>query len=297
MYRYASFMSQLTLKNGRNLEYFSNGIQEHRAILYLHGTPGEGGTWRHWLDETPTLAIATSRAGYGNSDRNKGRSVADDLADQSEILDHFGVTQFVAIGWSGGGPHALNMTRNPRCVAAFTIAGVAEWGNDDLDFLEGMGPENHDEFGAALKGESAITEWMERNGPGLRNVKGDDLIAAFGGLIGEADKKALTPEVAEESAESMRKALAKSFDGWIDDDLAFVRDFGFKLESIDKPVTIWQGDDDFMVPKPHSEWLAKKIPNSKLNFVPGHGHISLGESYRTNIIKEALSYLRISPLI
>ena len=284
-------MSQLILKDGRKLEYLDNGVSTKKAILYLHGTPGEAGAWRHWLAETNILAIATSRAGYGNSDRRKGRSVADDLEDQSQILDHFGVNQFVAIGWSGGGPHALNMTRDERCVAAFTIAGVAEWGNDDLDFLEGMGPENHEEFGVALKGELELSKWMDQNAVGLRSIKGKDLIAAFGGLLGDADKQALTPEKADESAESMRKALANSFDGWIDDDLAFVRKFGFSLESIKRPVLIWQGDDDFMVPKPHSEWLAKHIPDSNLHFVPGHGHISLGETYRSNIIQEALTYL------
>jgi len=81
------------------------------------------------------------------------------------------------------------------------------------------------------------------------------------------------------------------FTGWIDDDLAFVRDFGFDLHRIQKPVVIWQGDDDYMVPKAHSEWLAKHIPGSQLRFVPGHGHISLGEEFRPTIIADALTYL------
>jgi pimeloyl-ACP methyl ester carboxylesterase len=75
--------------------------------------------------------------------------------------------------------------------------------------------------------------------------------------------------------------------GWMDDDLAFVQSFGFKLSEITKPVLVWQGDDDFMVPRAHSEWLAKHIPNAKLNFVEGHGHISLGESYRNEILNQA----------
>ncbi|MFM8205464.1 MAG: alpha/beta fold hydrolase, partial [Actinomycetales bacterium] len=249
--------------------------------------------WLKWLDEvTDVRAIATSRPGYGLSDRQAGRSVATDIANQAEVLDFFGIKSFVVIGWSGGGPHSLNMTREPRCVASFTIAGVGEYGRADLDFLEGMGPENHDEFGAAMKGEAAISDWMERNSPGLRNVSGADLIQAFGGLIGDADKRALNSEVAEAMAATMRRALDKGFTGWLDDDLAFVRDFGFDISKIDKPVVIWQGDDDFMVPKAHSEWLAKHIPGSQLRFVPGHGHISLGEEFRPKIIEDALSYLR-----
>ena len=285
-------MSQITLKDGRKLEYFENGVESERAILLLHGTPGDGSTWERWFEAiTDVKAISTSRPGYGLSDRHKGRTVADDLHDQAAVLDHLGVKKFVSIGWSGGGPHSLNMSREPRCVAAFTIAGVGEWGNPDLDFLDGMGPENLDEFGEALKGEAAITEWMDKNAVGLKDVTGDQLIEAFGGLIGEADRKCLTPELAEISARGMRRALSVSFDGWIDDDLAFVRDFAFKLAEINKPVILYQGDDDFMVPHAHSYWLQKHIPAAKLNFVPGHGHISIGEEFRPNIIKEAIDFL------
>jgi pimeloyl-ACP methyl ester carboxylesterase len=285
-------MSILKLKDGRGFEYLDNGKESEKAILFLHGTPGDATAWLKWLDEVSDVrAIATSRPGYGLSDRQPGRTVATDLANQSEVLDHFGIKSFVSIGWSGGGPHSLNMTRDSRCVAAFTLAGVGEYGRSDLNFLEGMGPENHDEFGEAMKGESAITDWMDRNAPGFKNVTGADLIAAFGGLIGDADKRALTDEVAEANAATLRRALDKSFTGWIDDDLAFVRDFGFDISKIDKPVVLWQGDDDFMVPKAHSEWLAKLIPGSQLRFVPGHGHISLGEEFRPKIIEDALSYL------
>jgi pimeloyl-ACP methyl ester carboxylesterase len=285
-------MSQLTLKDGRKLEYFENGVESEKAILLLHGTPSDGSLWNSWLEEIKDVrAISTSRAGYGLSDRHKGRTVADDLHDQAAVLDHFGIKSFVSIGWSGGGPHSLNMTRDDRCKAAFTLAGVGEWGRDDLDFLEGMGPENHEEFGEALKGETAINEWMNENGVVFKNVTAADLIEAFGGLIGEADKRVWTADLAEKDAANFRRALSVSFDGWIDDDLAFVQSFGFELAKIDKPVVIYQGDDDFMVPHAHSLWLNKQIPNSKLKFVPGHGHISLVEEFRPEIIKEAVAFL------
>jgi pimeloyl-ACP methyl ester carboxylesterase len=284
--------SLLTLNDGRKLEYLTNGVESDKAILFLHGTPGSALAWNSYLPEVKGVrAISTSRAGYGLSDRHKGRSVADDLNDQQQILDHFGIKSFVSVGWSGGGPHSLNMTRDARCKAAFTLAGVGEWGNADLDFLADMGPENHEEFGEALKGEAAIKEWMKANALGYNTIKGSELIEAFGGLIGDADKRALTPEVAEVMATGMRHSNSVSFYGWLDDDLAFVRDFGFDITKIDKPVVLYQGDDDFMVPHAHGYWLEKKIPTAKLNFVPGHGHISLIFEYRNQIIKEALEFL------
>lgn len=276
------------------LDFISNDVKSSSAILFHHGTPGDCSAWQKWFKDIPgVLAIAASRPGYGLSDRKKGRTVASDLSDQNQLLEHLNVEKFVSIGWSGGGPHALNMSRNSKCQGVITLAGVGEWGNADLNFLEGMGPENHEEFGAALSGEESIEKWMQENAAAFKNVTGEDLISSFGGLIGDADKKALTPKVAQEDAATFRRALSVSYYGWLDDDLAFVQPFGFDLTKVDKPVLVWQGDDDFMVPRAHSQWLAAKIPTAKLNFVPGHGHISLGESYRNEIIDQALQLLGV----
>ena len=286
-------MSIIKLSDGRALDYITNESENTSAILFHHGTPGECTGWQTWFDEIDGVkAIAAGRPGYGLSDRNKGRTVARDLDDLSELLEILKVKSFVSVGWSGGGPHAINMTRHSLCKGAITLAGVGEWGNSDLNFLDGMGPENHDEFGAALAGEVQIEDWMKRNSPGMKNISGPDLVAAFGGLIGDSDKKALTADVADVYAASFRRALSVSYYGWLDDDLAFVQKFGFDLAKVNKPILVWQGDDDFMVPKAHSEWLAKHIPTAKLNFVPGHGHISLGEDYRSEIIAQALNLLR-----
>lgn len=285
-------MTLFQLNDGRSLDFVSNDSTSKTAILFHHGTPGECTGWLKWFGDIPEVtAIAASRPGYGLSDRRRNRSVASDIDDQRELLDHLQIESFVSIGWSGGGPHAINMTRDSRCKGAITLAGVGEWGNDDLDFLNGMGPENHEEFGAAVQGEASIENWMQTNATAFKNVQGSDLIESFGGLIGEADKRALTPQVAELDAASYRRALSVSYLGWLDDDLAFVKPFGFNLAEVSKPVYVWQGDDDFMVPRAHSEWLEKHIPTAKLNFLPGHGHISLGESYRSEIIAQALEML------
>lgn len=279
---------EFILSDNRRFDFITNGVHSKQAILFHHGTPGECTLWSPWIDEiTDVTAVAASRPGYGLSDRRKGRTVAMDLDDHTQLLAYLGVEKFVSIGWSGGGPHAINMTRHPHSVGAITLAGVGEWGHGDLDFLEGMGPENHEEFGAALEGERAIEEWMAKNAPGFAAVTGADLIEAFGGLIGDADKRALTSEVAEHDAASYRRSLMNGYYGWLDDDLAFVQKFGFSLQEISKPILVWQGDDDFMVPRAHSEWLARHIPTAQLNFVPSHGHISLVEQYRGEILHQA----------
>ena len=287
-------MPQFKLKDGRELEILDNGINSESTIIFHHGTPGHASTWSEWLESAASAgirALSYSRAGYGTSDRNPGRSVISINTDISQLLDSKNISKFVSIGWSGGGPHSLATTCEPRNVGAISLAGVGAYGVEDLDFLEGMGPENHDEFGAALKDEATIDQWMNENAGPMKSVTGGEIIEAFGGLIGEADKAALKDGAAEQMAASMRSGLAVSFDGWIDDDLVFVKPWGFDLAAITKPVFLWQGDDDFMVPHAHAYWLEKHIPTAQLNFVPGEGHISLGTKHRGAILKQAFDLL------
>jgi pimeloyl-ACP methyl ester carboxylesterase len=284
----------LILPDGRNLEVITAGTPSANAILFHHGTPGSCSTWEGWLPvvaEMGGFAIAFSRAGYGLSARRNGRSVISNTEDSKAILEHFGVNRSVSIGWSGGGPHCLADTTLVQTVAAISIAGVAEYGASDLDFLDGMGEENHIEFGAAVAGTETLEAWMQENAPGTANVTGDQLIEALGGLIGDADKKSLTPAVADEVASEFRHALEVSYYGWMDDDLEFVQPWGFDITKIKKPVELWQGDEDFMVPHAHGKWLASKIPTAKLIFEPGEGHISLGINKRSAMIQSALGYL------
>ena len=288
-------MPQFKLKDGRELEILDNGINSDTAIIFHHGTPGHASSWTEWLESAANAgirALSYSRAGYGTSDRNPGRSVVSINNDIAQLLDAKNISKFVSIGWSGGGPHCIANTFEPRNVGAISLAGVGAFGVDDLDFLAGMGPENHDEFGAALKSEAVIDRWMEDNAGSMKTVTGAEIREAFGGLIGDADKAVLEGDAADQMAASMRSALAVSFDGWIDDDLVFVKNWGFDLAAITKPVFLWQGDDDFMVPHAHSYWLEKHIPTAKLTFKAGEGHISLGIKYRTEILAQAQELLK-----
>lgn len=288
-------MPTLKLTDGRFLEYFDNGIASTSAIVFHHGTPAHASLWNSWLEIAAAQgirALSYSRAGYGISDRNEGRTVHSNNGDIRELLDSFGIRDFVSIGWSGGGPHALATSTLNANKGVITLASVGQYGVDDLDFLAGMGPENEVEFGEALKGEAQISAWMDANAEAFKSVTDDEIREALGGLIGDVDKKALDGVIADEYATATRKGLAVSFDGWIDDDIAFVHPWGFDLGAIQVPVLIWQGDDDFMVPHAHSYWLEKHIPTGTLHFVPGHGHISLIADYKNQIIEQARELLK-----
>ena len=282
-------MTQFQLRDGRALDLLDNHVESDTAVLFHHGTPGNSTSWGAWIEGLKggqIRAIAASRPGYALSDRSAGRKVVDVVDDLSQVFDEYGIKRFVAVGWSGGGPHALAMSLDNRCVGVITLAGVGQYGQPDLDFLAGMGPENIEEFGISLKGEGPLREWMNANAVGMQEVTGAGLRAAFGGLIGKADKEVLSGSFADDMASEMRRALSHGFDGWIDDDLAFIKGWGFELSDVQVPVHLWQGDDDFMVPQSHSHWLASKIPHAQLTFIPENGHISLIVKHRDKIVTQ-----------
>jgi len=267
--------------DGRGLEvlrYAGDGL----PLVFHHGTPNAA-------VEFPQLAEAAgargwelilySRPGYGSSTRNEGRTVAHAAEDVQAILDHLGHERFVTLGWSGGGPHALACAAHlpERCIAASTLAGVAPFDADGLDFLDGMGPENVEEFGAAARSRAELEAFLESFAGQLATVTADDLAASLGGLVDEVDRAALTGELADVLARMFHRAVASGIGGWLDDDLAFVRDWGFDLSSIRVPVAIWQGAQDRMVPFAHGRWLARRVPGATVHLHEDEGHISLAQ--------------------
>ena len=234
--------------------------------------------------------VVYSRAGYGDSTPQPGRSVASVAADIEDLLDALAADRFVTLGWSGGGPHALACAAliTDRCLAAVSLAGVAPYRASGLDWMAGMAAENVEEFGAALQGERALVPLLEKWQEDLRNIQGPQVAESLGGLVSEVDKQALTGEFADELAASFRHALSNGIAGWRDDDLAFTRDWGFELTAIQRPVAVWQGAEDRMVPFAHGQWLAAHIPNATVNLYPSQGHISLWTQHLGRILNDAV---------
>lgn len=264
----------------RQLEVLAQGPPDGRPLLFHTGTPSG-------ITSFPDVAAAAtergirlisySRPGYGESTPQPGRSVSDVTVDVVKILDHLGADQFLTLGWSGGGPHALACAAllPERCSAAGVLAGVAPYPADGLDWFDGMGEENHAEFGAALDGAEALSAYLDAARAELVDITAEQVGAALGGLAPPVDKAALTSGFAEALAASFRRAMLRGIDGWRDDDLAFTKPWGFALDSITVPVAIWQGGQDLMVPFAHGKWLAGSIPGAQVRLFDEEGHLSL----------------------
>ena len=138
-------------------------------------------------------------------------------------------------------------------------------------------------------GEAPLRAFLDEARAGLTGITGEEVAASLGDLIGEADGHVLEGDFADFMAESFRVGLAEGTDGWFDDDLAFNRSWGFSLGQIEVPVTIWQGDDDRMVPVTHGQWLAEHVPGARAELRPGDGHLSIAVDRFGEILDDLLA--------
>jgi len=143
-----------------------------------------------------------------------------------------------------------------------------------------MGEDNVVELGMAIAGDrDGLTRYMEGYRESAAGTTPEAIVEAIRSLLPPVDVGALTGAMGAHFVEDGRESLRNGIWGWFDDDLAFTREWGFDLSSIDVPVTIWQGGQDLMVPPAHAAWLASHIPNAKLELRPEHGHLSLIDAF------------------
>jgi pimeloyl-ACP methyl ester carboxylesterase len=135
--------------------------------------------------------------------------VASCAADVTAITETLGIERFLTVGWSGGGPHALACAAliPEQTLAAATMAGAAPFGAADLDFLDGMGEENIEEFAAAQAGEAQLLAYLKAHGTELAASTGQEIHEVLDELLSEVDRRTLSGAFAEHSARCTRVGL------------------------------------------------------------------------------------------
>lgn len=283
-----------TTSDGRHLDLYVEGPPNATPLVFHCGTPGSGLPYpalANSLAERGLRCVSWSRPGYGSSTRQEGRNLTSVADDTIEVLDALDVDSAWMLGWSGGGPHALACAAlmPGRVLGTALIGCVAPYGAAGLDFLEGMGQENIEEFNAALEGPDALIGFKELAWPVFRQITAAEIAVALGDLVDDVDRSSISGEFAEWFAGIMRDGLRESYWGWFDDDMLFVRDWGFDLASIPGPVHIWHGAHDRMVPFAHAAWLADHVGGACPHLSGDHGHLTLLVDTLPQILDELIA--------
>lgn len=267
--------------DGRTIEVLTGGDPTGLPLLFHNGSPSAVAASAAFDEAARTAGlryVTYSRPGYGRSTpRPAPGRFADDVVESTAVLDHLGVDRFVTAGWSGGGPRALACAAllPERCLAAASIAGVAPYAGEGLDWFAGMAEENVAEYSAAARGAEEYEHLVVEQVLPMMAASPDEIAEAMGGLVPPVDRAAVTAEFADWMSRTFAHAAAQGPVGVRDDGLAAVAAWGFDLASIRVPVAVWQGRQDAMVPFAHGEWLAAHVPGARAHLFDDEGHLSL----------------------
>jgi pimeloyl-ACP methyl ester carboxylesterase len=288
----------IELPDGRLLEIDVSGPADGVPLLFHHGTPGSArpfGQIQRAVHAKGLRLVTYSRPGYGTSTRKPGRDVVDVVPDMVAVLDQLGAAECLVAGWSGGGPRALATAAAlpDRVLGILTIAGIAPYGAEGLDYFAGMGESNVEAFGYAARGEEAILRKRAEARAVQRDAGTvDALIQSMQSILPEVDKAVLTEEFAADMIANFAHGTSTSVDGWVDDNLAVARPWGFDLADVAVPTFLWHGELDLMVPFGHGQWLAGQLPNVTAHLELGEGHLSIAVGKLDAMLTELVSVLQ-----
>jgi pimeloyl-ACP methyl ester carboxylesterase len=276
----APLQRDVHLQDGRTLRVLEDGDPRGRPIFVLHGTPGSKLLYEDHVADAKRRGvrlIGHDRPGYGGSTPQPGRRVLDEAEDIRAIADDLGIDKFALWGHSGGGAPALACAAvlSDRLVAAASLAGVAPYPAEGLDWLDGAGELNVKDFQLMMSDRSAWELKTAEDAKEMRDATTEQIPVLLSSLLSDVDRAALTRELSAFFVSQSLDGLTPGSAGLRDDNLSAIEPWGFELSSIRVPLQLWHGKHDKFVPYSHGVWLASRLPSAEIHLDPDEGHLTL----------------------
>lgn len=232
-----------------------------RVVLWLGGTPHTGGLLEPVVVAAAGVGrdvISVARPGYGGALRRAGRSVADVAGEIIQVLDLLDLDDVMVVGFSGGGPHAIatGAARPRRVRHVVTFGCIAPFAATDDWFVGMADPSGLQAAATGLAARTAHPDIFEPSS--FVDADHDALEGPWNDLV--ADTQA---------------AQAGGAAGAIDDDMAFVRPWGFSLDDCVVATRVVHGARDRVVPVQHAHALSAALPAATPLIYQEEGHVSV----------------------
>jgi len=279
----------MQLSDGRQLGFAEYGLPDGKPVFFFQGGPST--RLFHHPDEGIALAhgariITIDRPGYGLSSFQPGRTFLNWPDDVDELADALGIKTFAVAGISAGGPYVA--------VCAYKIPDRIS----NAMIISGVGPTDVETDTQKLYRKRQIAITIARKAPWLLRPliwlfqnpqRGPEQYFQRTYEESSAPDQAILsqPEIKAMLIPNWKEGVRQGVRGFTHDGIIFSRPWGFALEEIRIPVTIWHGDNDASIPLSMAEHLAQAIPNSHLKIIPGEGHFLLF-NYWEKILTELL---------
>lgn len=284
----------LFLSDGRRLCYAEFGPEDGYPVIMMHGVTGSRlqiSPERQCLGEQGLRIIIPDRPGFGFSDSLDERSIYDWHRDVTELVDALGLERFALLGYSVGGSFALAAAKALQArVSRLTL--VSPMGHfRDIKDLDGMLPMFRILLGLGRYTPNIAMALVRIIGRSIRN-NAERYYERVIEQSPQMDREVLGNRVIRDLyTQSMLEAARQGERDMIMEQLMMARDWGFEVEDITVPITIWHGEEDRHVPLGMARELQKKLPDAELKVIPGAGHFLIFK-YWTDIITDLSSRLQ-----
>ena len=280
-------LESVKLSDGRSLSFARFGDPSGKPVFYFQGFPGsrlEAQSNHDAFLKAGIQLLALDRPGIGHSTRKNKRKLLDWPDDVVEIAKILKLEKFSILGVSGGGPYALACARAiPGYLNKVTVAcGLGPM--DAPNATSGMMLSNRVLFryGKFFPPVLHLSTFLMVRQLSSKPAKG---LKKFVEGLPEPDRLVLSKTDAQDFVAASAVEGVRQGSGPLLEEIGiYSRSWGFKLEDLNVPVSLFQGEVDIDVPASMARHQASLIPDCEINLYPDDGHFSLLVNHIDEII-------------
>src|SRR2546423_3123228 len=288
-----SNIQMLDLASGATIAVSEYGDPRGAPIFFCHGWPSSRTMAELAHDAGRDLdarIISPDRPGIRDSQFQAKRRLTDWPAILSEIADRLGIDRFRILAISGGAPYAYaSGWMTPERVDKIAIVSGAP-PLDALQDLDGLLPIHRRmlQLRQSRPGLLKVLFHLARPFVAMRMpIRLRPLLLKF---LQPCDANFLRESRSFDICfESARQAWRSSAAGVMVDADIYATPWGFPLEEVRAPITLWHGTKDRTFAPRLAENVAARLPNCEFHLVEGAGHYSLPIRYIREILADLMT--------
>lgn len=288
-------MNQLsiTLNDNRKISFAKYGDATGKPIFFFHGTPGSRKEISHChqlANQQGYQVISLDRPGMGYSSLNRQQTLLSWANDVADIAAQLHFDKFSIMGHSGGGPFVAACAYSfPEKISSAAIVS----GMEPIEFSEAFKSLPFSQrFLMRLIKVFPVTAFALMRLTRMMLKNPDKMMSDMIKQLPECDQIIFhNPDYRKKIIDSTLEAFRQGVSGPAREMILLTKPWGFNLQKIRCPITIWHGQLDSQAPLEHAQLISRLIPDAHLQIIENEGHHSILRNQFTNILKhmESLS--------
>lgn len=278
--------SFITLKDGRKLGFLECGDPTGHPVFYFHGFPGSRIQARDFHEIAKTHRcrfFGIDRPGMGLSTFNKKHTLPSWSQDIIAFANYLEIDKFSIVGHSGGAPFVM--------ACAYTIPERL----NGAAIVSGLAPTTLTETKMGMPWGLRIINMFVRYIPGFAFLlmKMQQKLMVKPKIFNQFIQKLPAPDCIilqdtnriNRMMDMINEAFKDGASGPAQEMRLVLKPWGFDLEKITYPITIWQGKLDAQVPASHADVYNTKLPHAQLKLFEHEAHISILYNHMGDILE------------